>query len=282
MTEVVTTSRHVHRTLHLSTPVQRGADVVALQQAVASLATHYGFEWRAPFVDGQLGPQTIHAVAFAAFLTGLPGDAIKHVKAGRINEHTQHLLRNPHDRSRADVARAKHRRPQIARLRHAHSVGPQAAVEWAVRQVGTHEDPPGSNLGPGITDWERHTGYNVPPGVYWCGCFAHEAIVEVGGAVIPVGSHFGYGPYLISDARSASNGLHAVPFGSARAGDLAVLWGGEHITVVRGNPTASTIPTVEGNTSSSDGSQSNGGEVALKERSESDVTVIARVDHWGR
>lgn len=163
----------------------------------------------------------------------------------------------------------------IANLIRKRDQGPRAAVRWALSQQGQGEHPDGSNWGHPVQDWIEHTGYTSPEP--WCGCFVHEAVVVHGHAKIPTGVHLGYGPAIIHDAESHQNGLVAVPFSSARPGDIAVLWGGEHVTLVRGNPSSTTVPTIEGNTSpNSSGSQYNGGIVAAKTRSRSDVSVIAR------
>lgn len=159
--------------------------------------------------------------------------------------------------------------------------GAATAIEWALRQVGITENPAGSNWGHPVEDWILRTGYSAnlphPP---WCGCFVHEAVVEIGAAAIPVGIRLGFGPAIIADARAGANGLHAVPFAEAQAGDILSYWNGEHIGLCRGRPTGSTIPTVEGNTSpSSAGSQYNGGCVAAKSRGVGDVTVVARPNY---
>lgn len=155
--------------------------------------------------------------------------------------------------------------------------GPGAAVRWGLAQQGTAEHPDGSNWGHPVEDWIKSTGYTSP--VPWCGCFAKVAVVDHGHAQIPAPIHLGYTGNIISDAENNRNGLRAVPFGSARKGDIVVFNFG-HIAVVRGRPNSSSIPTIEGNTSPlSSGSQANGGTVAAKTRSRSDVSVIARPDY---
>lgn len=152
--------------------------------------------------------------------------------------------------------------------------GPKAAVRWALSQQGVTEHPAGSNWGPPVEDWIRSTGYTQPEP--WCGCFAKVAVVDHGHARIPAPIHLGYTGNIVSDAQAKRNGLREVPFGGARPGDIVVFTFG-HIGVVRGHPSATMLPTVEGNTSPvSSGSQFNGGCVAAKSRSRSDVELIAR------
>lgn len=159
----------------------------------------------------------------------------------------------------------------------AKKVGPGAAVRWGLAQQGTAEHPDGSNWGHPVEDWIKSTGY--VSAVPWCGCFAKVAVVDHGKAKIPSPIRLGYTGNIISDAENNRNGLHAVPFGGARKGDI-VVFTFDHIAVVRGNPTATTLPTIEGNTSPlSSGSQANGGTVAAKTRSRSDVAVIARPNY---
>lgn len=156
--------------------------------------------------------------------------------------------------------------------------GAGAAVAWALKQVGITENPAGSNWGHPVEDWIKYTGYTTPEP--WCGCFVCFAVVNIGGAAIPVRSRMGYGPSIIADANTGVNGFHAVPFSQAQAGDHLILWGGEHQALCRGKPSGSTIPTVEGNTSpSSAGSQFNGGCVAAKTRNASDISVVARPNY---
>lgn len=171
-------------------------------------------------------------------------------------------------------------RERLRKLRHEQKpdAGAEAAIKWALAQAGITESPAGSNWGHPVQDWIQRTGYGSP--VPWCGCYAHEAVVEHGGAALPVDVRIGYGPSIIADARAGANGLHAVSFADAQAGDILVFWGGEHIGLCRGRPSGSTIPTAEGNTSpGSEGSQFNGGCVAVKSRSASDVTVVARPNY---
>lgn len=168
-------------------------------------------------------------------------------------------------------------RKRLRKVRHEQHPddGPAAAVKFGLSQVGVTESPAGSNWGHPVEDWIKRTGYTFA--VPWCGCFAHECVVEKGGAGIPVGIRFGYGPSIIADAKAGVNGLHAVPFTAAEPGDVLVFWGGEHIGVVREHPSGLSIATLEGNTSpSAAGNQYNGGCVAAKTRSQSDVTVVAR------
>ena len=164
-----------------------------------------------------------------------------------------------------------------ARINAAKQTPAEKAVRWALAQQGTAEHPDGSNWGKPVENWIKRTGYSFP--VPWCGCFVHEAVVVHGGADIPSGIRLGYNEYIVADAEAERNGLREVPFGAARPGDI-VVFTFPHIGLVRGNPSATALPTVEGNTSPlSSGSQNNGGTVAAKTRSRSEVRCIARPDY---
>ncbi len=184
--------------------------------------------------------------------------------------------------AKAQVLKVKGRVAQLQNLlaklvrQHANE-GPKATVRWAKAREGTSESPAYSNLGPGISQWERNTGYSVPPGVYWCGCFASEATIVHGKAKIPNRNRCGYGPYVMADARNHTNGFREVPFDEIQAGDYLVFFNGEHQGIARGRSSGGVVPTIEGNTSpSSSGSQFNGGCVAAKTRTRADVSCAAR------
>lgn len=176
--------------------------------------------------------------------------------------------------------RVEELRKRLQDLRHEQKPdgGGGVAVKWAVSQAGVTEMPAGSNWGVPVQDWIKRTGYTFP--VPWCGCYVHEAVVEKGGAAIPVEIRMGYGPAIIADARSGANGFKLVGPADAKPGDVLVFWGGQHIGLLRGKITGQSVPTAEGNTSpGTEGSQYNGGCVAIKTRSLGDVTVIARPNY---
>lgn len=163
------------------------------------------------------------------------------------------------------------------RIREARQTPAEKAVRWAMAQQGTAEKPDGSNWGVPVEDWIKRTGYSFP--VPWCGCFVHEAVKVRAGADIPTGIRLGYNEYIVADAEANRNGLREVPYGAARPGDI-VVFTFPHIALVRGNPSSSSLPTIEGNTSpTSSGSQANGGTVAAKTRPRPQVRLIARPDY---
>lgn len=155
--------------------------------------------------------------------------------------------------------------------------GPDRAVKAFKKDIGKTEQPPGSNWGPYVSKVIKFTGYSGP--VYWCGCAACWWIVRKGRANIPTKIRLGYAGYIADDARHNRNGLTTVS-SPVKAG-LGTLWNYEHIVMTLGEVVAGYAKTGEGNTSSSDGSQSNGGGVFPKSRPLGDFDVFVKVVDWG-
>lgn len=264
------------KTLHLVTPHQHGPQVKALQTGIDNVAKEKK-DLDLPRVkhDAELGPHTLHAAAKSAFALGLSPEDVQAVRHGKISENVQRVILDPSKRGDKAHERAKQRHDDLIKHAQAQHTGASAAAKWMLAQVGTHEEPPGSNLGPGITDWERETGYAVPPGVFWCGCAVHHAVCVVGKANIPVGSRLGYDGNINNDARAHTNGLELVSSVNSRLGDI-VTFSFHHIALLTAPVDSAGVHSVDGNSSASDGTNNNGGEVATHTRSLSLVTVIAR------
>lgn len=272
----------VHRPLTLATPVESGADVERLQQAINKRFDELNID-RELRIDGEFGQRTFSAAKQVALSIGVRGGAQRKLKRGRVSKGTQRLIRKARTATVAEQARAKTRAGYRRRLRKRYDrSGGEVAVARGKRLVGISERPPGSNLGAGnITLWQRFTGYAPPPGVYWCGCLAAWVVCKLGGAKgITSRIRLGFAPFITADAQAGVNGLRAVPVAEARAGDLGCLWGGQHIVVVTGPPVDGYVPTLEGNTTApgQSGSQSNGGCVAENRRAVSDFDqgIVAR------
>jgi hypothetical protein len=270
-----------HRPLHLASPTESGKDITALQSAVNEQFKHLKID-REIEVDGDFGEQTCEAAEQVAVCLGAMGRTRRRLARGTVSQHAQWLIRGrrrSHAEAVAGKARAGYRRR--LRKRYAKSAG-QEAIAKALHLVGVHEEPAGSNWGGMVEKMIRFTGYTGP--VYWCGCCACWIVVKLGGARIPNRIRLGYAPYITADALAGQNGLAAVDVHKAQPGDLGSLWGGEHVVTVREavQPGDTVVKTIEGNTSTDDGSQSNGGCVALKERAITDFDhgIVAR-PNWG-
>ena len=265
------TMTKVHRRLAVTTPYAKGPDVRALQSQINDNFRKFRIGRRVK-EDGEFGPATLSAARQVAFLLGVVGKARRRSKSGIISQKTQKLIRGRRRFKRERLA-AIARRPYRQELRKRYDrSGGKRAVKIAKSQIGVTENPPGSNWGPKVSEYIKFTGYTFP--VYWCGCFVAWCVVNAG-AKIPTRIRLGYTGYITADANAGVNGLTAVPFDDARAGDIAV-FSFDHIALVDRRD-GDLLYTVEGNTSAgSSGSQSNGGVVFARVRSRSDVVTIAR------
>ena len=86
-----------------------------------------------------------------------------------------------------------------------------------------------------------------------------------------------YDHYINADARNGENGFEReASVNDAKPGDIAT-FNFRHIGLVVGPTRNGMIHTIDGNTSASDGSNNNGGEVAEHRRPVSEVTVVGRL-----
>lgn len=267
----------VHRDLALTTPFTEGPDVKALQRAINARARELPYTDARLRRDSQFGPHTAHACARVAFALGLDDSLCAAAKAGNVGQLVQQLVRDPSGLSREDRHRARDRKPTLERRYKAHHAGGSAAVRWARSKIGAHESPARSNWGHPVQDWILFTGYDGP--VLWCGCFAAYAVVEKGGAEVPQRIRLGFDHHINDDARAGRNGFaRAVAVDEARRGDIAT-FDFRHIALVAGPTKNGIIHTIDGNSSASDGTNNNGGEVAEHRRPIDLVTCVARLHY---
>lgn len=140
------------------------------------------------------------------------------------------------------------------------------AIEIARGEVGVHESPPGSNTGDKIRAYQATTTLG---GTYWPWCAAFVVWVLLrAGYNLPREARTASVYYFTEWARKAGRIVERKP----RPGDVVILFGpGKHMGLCVGVGNA----TIEGNTSSSEaGSQDNGGEVAARVRSDSQITYV--------
>lgn len=118
-------------------------------------------------------------------------------------------------------------------------------VQIAESQAGQAEQPPGSNESPAIATYRSATAGSIP-GAPWCAYFASWVARQAGE---PIGSE-GQGLGAVSEiwswaqstGRAIANGPGVVP----KPGDL-IVFGDEHVGIVRGVLPNGEIATVEGN-----------------------------------
>jgi CHAP domain len=118
-------------------------------------------------------------------------------------------------------------------------------VAIAESQLGQTEQPPGSNESPAIAQYRTATEGAIP-GAPWCAYFASWVARQAGE---PLGAQ-GQGVGDVSDIWSwAQSTGRAIPNGPGvlpKPGDL-IVFGGEHVGIVRGILTNGQIATIEGN-----------------------------------
>jgi hypothetical protein len=118
-------------------------------------------------------------------------------------------------------------------------------VAIAESQLGQSEQPPGSNESPAIAQYRGATAGAIP-GAPWCAYFASWAAREAGEPIGPQGAGLGsvseVWSWAQSTGRAIANGPGVVP----RPGDL-IVFGDEHVGIVRGVLPDGQIQTIEGN-----------------------------------
>src|SRR4051812_22608559 len=117
----------VHRSLHLASPRQKGADVSAFQSNVNKQFDRLKID-RQVEVDGVLGRDTYEAGKDVAYALGVCGEAWSKLRHHAISEGTQALIRGGRDRTDGE-SEAAHRRDEFRkalRARFAKSAGEKA------------------------------------------------------------------------------------------------------------------------------------------------------------
>ena len=118
-------------------------------------------------------------------------------------------------------------------------------VAAAESQIGQTEQPPGSNESPAIAEYRAATA-GAEPGAPWCAYFVSWAARQAGEPIGPNGAGLGsvseIWSWAQSTGRAVANGPGVVP----RPGDL-IVFGGEHVGIVREVLPDGRIATIEGN-----------------------------------
>jgi len=123
--------------------------------------------------------------------------------------------------------------------------GAPPIVAAAESQIGQSEQPPGSNESPAIAEYRSATAGAVP-GAPWCAYFASWAARQAGAPIGAQGEGLGsvgeIWSWAQSSGRAIANGPGVVP----KPGDL-IVFGGEHVGIVRDVLPDGQIQTIEGN-----------------------------------
>jgi hypothetical protein len=267
-----------HRPLIVVHPPMQGRDVANLQRATRERLRHRvtGDDLPAVPTHGKFTPATALAAIQAQYWLGLRSDTYlrRDVHGHRVvTEGAQRIIREPDTRDRRQLMRARQRamhrdQPPAFFRTIAEELGIGAghgiddALAFAAAHVGVREQPPGSNMGGPILGWCKAAGYNGP--VPWCGCFVNACLMAGG---LPSGAGWiGYTPSILARAKAGTGGWSFHTMGVP--GDLALYDdepGGDpvvHVELVRARLSATRYSTYGGNTSSGNGSPSDGGMVA--------------------
>jgi hypothetical protein len=134
-------------------------------------------------------------------------------------------------------------------------------VAIAESQLGQTEQPPGSNESPAIAQYRTATA-GAAPGAPWCAYFAswvaNQAGEPIGAQGQGLGSVSEVWSWAQSTGRAVLNGPGVVP----KPGDL-IVFGDEHVGIVRDVLPNGRIQTIEGNYEN---------KVAANERSSTEAT----------
>jgi hypothetical protein len=255
------------RTLQLTSPHMRGADVKYAQRLVRKSPLT---DMR-PLVDGDYGPKMGSAVHRTKFLLGYPKREIDNAFGNRLES----FLRRDAQQADLPAAYKVRRKARLAAEKRAHKRLGDKAIAEARRWKGTKEHPFGSNNCPPFTTWYHLVGS-------WCAIFVSFCLNRAGSKYPRAGRYWAYVPYVVGDARAHRNGLVALSRSDVlawRRDGKTVLacfdWthNGEadHIGFVIGWARPGwSLHTIEGNTGSTN--WSNGGEVM--ERTDRNVTQV--------
>lgn len=218
-------------------------------------------------------------------------DAI--TRDGTVSVGVQRMIRNPGCRSdeqkrrglicMARLRKQRRERAEAAAREHREhgSSSRSKTVNAFLAKVGTREHPAGSNGGGIITVMESFWGFGRVP---WCGISAGYHAKKIGGvnglrsdvasvAAIENHARAGHQPY----GRWQSSVKGALP------GSFVVIGGrGVHVGMLVQAHGDGSATTVEGNTSfGPGGSQSNGGCIARRHRSDAEIFGVATMNYPG-
>jgi hypothetical protein len=118
-------------------------------------------------------------------------------------------------------------------------------VAAAESQIGQTEQPPGSNESPAIAAYRSSTE-GAAPGAPWCAYFASWAARQAGDPIGSQGQGLGSVSEIWSWAQSAGRAIANGPGVVPKPGDL-IVFGSEHVGIVKGVLPNGNIETIEGN-----------------------------------
>ncbi len=265
----------------------RGDTVRQLQAATNRRLGARGLRSLRVAEDGRIGLKTFRAVRKAAWALGAQLSTLNAMDhRGIVPIGVQRMIRNPGLRSEKQQNIGKRRVASMLLQRKKRAAarrregGRAKAVNAFLAKVGTRESPPGSNSGGIITVMQAYWGFGRAP---WCGISAGYHAEKFGGvnlqsdvaAVQAITNHAraGHNPY----GKFQSSPAGALP------GSFVIIGGSDvHVGMLVEAISGGRAKTVEGNTSfGSVGSQSNGGCIAARVRSDSEIYGVATMNYPG-
>ena len=132
----------------------------------------------------------------------------------------------------------------------ARSSARQAALSWALEQVGLRERGT-TNCGPAIDRWQRAMGLRVPPCRVWCGAFVHQAYLRAG---VKLSRRLIDPDRAYRDAVRGKRRLRRIRMSAIRPGGIVFYKcrarvRASRVAIARSRPRNGKLDTVEGNTS---------------------------------
>ena len=245
----------MNRILTLTSPLTSNMNVERAQRILTNTGYFVGS------IDGVFGEVTGRACTEAKFKLGY---AKKNIIAS-YGPDLEDFLTKRKRRTPAMLVRARQRSKR--------KPFGEAAIDIAKQYIGTKENPPNSNRVL-FSEWYGIIGP-------WCAMFVTYCFSQGGSKAFARGERWAYCPSLLNDATAQRNGVTKITKAQAVKGDVVLYsWNrdgvanhvGIMLTPVDNNGGFSAI---EGNTSPA--SDSNGGEVMIRQRNARDVVGFVRV-----
>jgi peptidoglycan hydrolase-like protein with peptidoglycan-binding domain len=249
----------IRHTLSVTSPLTRGPEVLEAQN-VLNGGNVFARDFLQGAVDGVFGQETGRACIRAKYWLGYPTAGLDPTYGEKLDGYLHGLERPTAAMLKRTVLRGAEAKQVPMR---------KLALDEAVKQLGTKESPPGSN----IVRYSKWYGIRGP----WCAMFVTWCYHAAHSKTFIRGQRYAYVPYIVHDARAGLQGLSVTK--TPMPGDVVCYdWNRDGLADHTGlfeRGTAQAFHAIEGNTAL--GNDSNGGEVMRRSRSSSDVLCFVRV-----
>ena len=248
------------KTYKLTSPSMRGNEVKTLQRRLGGVNI-FKENYRPGSPDGVFGESTAGACYRAKWALGYPTDELKRTYGETLDQFLTDKVKLPDDykKRRQDRKKAAAQKP----------IGEKALTE-AKKHIGVKESPAGSNR----VKFSAWYGIIGP----WCAMFVTYCFDTQGSKAFVKGSRYAYVPAIVAAARGGGRGLAIVT--APKPGDLVCFdWDhdrtADHVGIFEKWNSDGTFSCIEGNTS--EGNNSNGGQVMRRSRQRNLVQAFVRV-----